>query len=207
MAAAYELEGAFNHLILDLRPEAEPKAVIEAVDQALRPYGGTGAYGRMDYPSHSFLEAEFQGLAAMAGTLPPIFLGVATFLLNVLLGRTIELDRESIGLLKALGYRRMEVAGHYLKLVGILVVAGILLGFALGGFVGHGFTDLYADYYHFPYLVFRFEPAVFAVAALGAVCAVGRAAAIAPAVAMRPRRRGSSAAGLWSVSRDSLSGP
>lgn len=138
MAAAYELEGAFNHLILDLRPEAEPKAVIEAVDQALRPYGGTGAYGRMDYPSHSFLEAEFQGLAAMAGTLPPIFLGVATFLLNVLLGRTIELDRESIGLLKALGYRRMEVAGHYLKLVGILVVAGILLGFALGDFVGHG---------------------------------------------------------------------
>ena len=53
----------------------------------------------------------------MAKIMPPIFLLVSAFLINMILSRLISLDREQIGLLKALGYGRLAVLGHYLKLV------------------------------------------------------------------------------------------
>ena len=63
-----------------------------------------GAYSRKDQISHAFLDAELQQLRAMSRILPPIFLLVAAFLVNMTLSRLIALEREQIGLLKAMGY-------------------------------------------------------------------------------------------------------
>ena len=54
----------------------------------------------------------------MLGTvLPSIFLGVAAFLLNVVVSRLVATQREQIAALKALGYPNRTIAAHYLKLV------------------------------------------------------------------------------------------
>jgi putative ABC transport system permease protein len=71
MAAAADLEGAFNDLALSLRAGASEARVIAGLDRVLAPYGGTGAYGRDRQQSHAFLENELSQLRAMAQWLPP----------------------------------------------------------------------------------------------------------------------------------------
>jgi putative ABC transport system permease protein len=48
----------------------------------------------------------------MSRTLPPIFLLVSAFLVNLTLSRLVALEREQIGLMKALGYRDRSIVLH-----------------------------------------------------------------------------------------------
>ncbi|WP_138466570.1 ABC transporter permease [Poseidonocella sp. HB161398] len=194
LAAAADMEGAFDSLVLKLAPGASETRVIAALDGLLARYGGTGAIGRADQMSHAFLDAELRQLGAMARVLPPIFLAVAAMLVNMTMSRLIALEREQIGLLKALGYSRRAIAGHYMEFVLAIALAGILMGFAAGAWLGAGMARLYAEFFSFPFLVFTRDPQIYALAALialaaaaaGALRAVRAVAALPPAVAMAP---------------------
>ncbi len=194
LAALFDLTGAFNSISLSLTRDASEASVIERLDAILKPYGGIGARGRKDQTSHAFIDAELEQLKAMARVMPPIFLLVAAFLVNLTLSRLIELEREQIGLLKALGYQREQIAWHYLKLVLLIGAVGIAIGFLAGSLLGQSLTRLYADFFKFPVLVFRNDPDVYVIAAAvacaaataGALKAVMQVLALSPAVAMQP---------------------
>jgi putative ABC transport system permease protein len=194
LAPMFDLNGAFNSVSLRLLPGASETAVVEALDRILEPYGGTGAYGRKDQLSNAFLDGELVQLKGMAEIIPPIFLAVSAFLINMILSRLISLEREQIGLLKALGYSRLAVVWHYLKLVLAIAAIGALIGIAAGNWLGHALTRLYAEFYSFPFLLFRETADIyliavgisFAAAVLGALRAVSTAFALPAAVAMRP---------------------
>ncbi len=194
LAAAFDLTGAFSSVHLKLTRGASEPAVIERLDALLARYGGLGAHGRRDQTSHAFLDAELSQLKAMSRILPPIFLLVAAFLVNMTLSRLILLEREQIGLLKALGYRNAAVGWHYLEFALGIACVGIVLGLAAGTWLGFGMTRLYAQFYHFPFLVFRLDPATYviatgitlAAAAVGALKAVRDVVTLPPAVAMVP---------------------
>lgn len=199
LAAASDMDGAFNSLVLSLSRDVSQKEVLDGLDRVLAPFGGVGAMGREDQISHSYLEAEFEQLATMARVFPTIFLGVAAFLLNVVLARLIATQREQIAILKAFGYSQWQVGLHYSQLVLLMTGCGLLLGI-LGGFLlGEGMGRLYADFFRFPSLDYRMSPRVVGVAAcvtlgtalLGTLSAVRRAVRLPPAEAMRPEQPGS----------------
>ncbi|WP_108261089.1 ABC transporter permease [Mangrovicoccus ximenensis] len=179
LAAAWDLDGAFSSLVLDLAPGASEVRVIERLDALLARYGGTGAVGRKDQMSHAFLDAELRQLGAMAKVLPPIFLAVAAMLVHVTLSRLVTLEREQIGLLKAIGYGRRAIAWHYVEFVLLIALGGIALGFAAGAWLGAGMARLYAEFFSFPYLVFSRNPAVYGLAALVALAAAAGGAVLA----------------------------
>lgn len=193
-AAVYDLSGAFNSVAIQLGNTANSAAVIEALDDILKPYGGRGAYGRSEQISHAFLDAELTQLKAMSYVLPPIFLGVAAFLVNMTLARLVALEREQIGLLKALGYRSWTIAWHYMKLSLLIAAVGTLIGWVLGAWAGRGLAAVYAEFYRFPFLLFQDRPDVFAIsglaaiaaAALGSLQAVQSTIRLSAAVAMAP---------------------
>ena len=68
--------------------------------------------------------------------IPPIFLLVSAFLINMTLSRMVALEREQIGLLKALGYGPLPIAAHYIKLVLAITAVGIAIGFVAGAWLG-----------------------------------------------------------------------
>ena len=131
LAAIFDLGGAFSSVALTTTRGASEPEVIRRLDEVLAPYGGQAAHGRRDQYSHAFLDHGLDMLRSMSRTLPPIFFGVALFLVNVTLGRVVLLEREHIGLMKAVGYRDAAIAAHYLKFVGVLTVAGIGIGAAV----------------------------------------------------------------------------
>ncbi|BAU57610.1 ABC-type antimicrobial peptide transport system [Halorhodospira halochloris] len=194
LAAAYDMEGSFNDVVLTLQRDARVGDVIDELDHLLEPWGGQGAYSRDHQLSHRLLEDEFEQLSDMTLLIPAIFLGVSAFLLNVVIGRLIATQRESIGILRAFGYSRLAIANHYLLLVLVILAIGLLLGVGLGYWLGEGMAALYADFFRFPFLDYQLQLRTVAIAALvtllagvaGTLVAVQRAAKLAPAQAMRP---------------------
>ena len=194
LGPAAGMEGAFNELALSLAPGASRAAVIAAVDRLLAPYGGLGAYGREDQFSSRILDSEIQQNRVTGTVVPAIFLGVAAFLLNIVLARLIATQRDEVAVLKAFGYTNGEVGRHFLGYAAAAVLLGVVLGTVLGVLVGRLFIVMYGQFFRFPDLAFRVDVptavvaiGVSAVAALvGSLGAVRRAVALPPAEAMRP---------------------
>jgi hypothetical protein len=67
--------------------------VIAGVDRLLAPYGGLGAMPRSRQISNWTLESELAQLRGFDMAVPLIFLGVATFVLNVALTRAAGCSR------------------------------------------------------------------------------------------------------------------
>ena len=194
LAPAYGLEGAFNDVAITLTRDAVAREVLEQLDALTARYGGQGAYGRGDQVSNRLVSDELKQLRAMASIPPAIFLAVSAFLLNVVISRLVQTQREQIAILKAFGYSSAEVGAHFFKLVFVLTVVGLALGIAAGNWLGRDLAELYGRYFRFPTLEFRLDPLVVlfsagvsaGAAALGALGAVRRAMMLPPAEGMRP---------------------
>lgn len=194
MAAAFDMDGAFNNLAIALDPGASEPAVIARIDNVLAPWGGVGAYGRSDQLSHRYLSDEIRGLRGMGLVAPAIFLAVAAFLLHVVMTRLIAAQREQIATLKAFGYSGLTIGVHYLKFIAVIAAIGTILGLAAGAWLGLNLTELYTRFYRFPVFLYRFEPLAAilacgitgAAATIGALFAVRGAVRLPPAEAMRP---------------------
>src|SRR6266851_2630093 len=194
LASVYDLDGAFSAVSVKLQREASERDVISRLDSLLDGYGGQAAYGRKDQTSHAWLDHELDMLNNMSRTLPPIFLLVSAFLVNLTLSRLVALEREQIGLMKALGYRDSGIVLHYLKFVALIVLIGIVIGSIVGTWLGLRVTALFGNFFHFPFLVFARAPdlyviagALSAVAAIvGAIRALRDVVRLPPAIAMQP---------------------
>ncbi|MFM8517479.1 MAG: ABC transporter permease [Nevskiaceae bacterium] len=195
LGRALDLDGAFNDVVLRLQADADREAVIASLDAQLARYGGGGLYGRDRMLSARYLSDELSQLRTLASILPPIFLLVAVFLINVMLSRLVATERANIGLLKAFGYLNTLIGAHYAKFALAFCLAAAVLGIVLGTYVGGGYmASVYQAVYHLPVLEFEAEPLVYLgafvvalfAAVLGALSAVRRAVRLAPAVALAP---------------------
>ena len=194
MAAAFDLEESFNNVSIALLRNTNPEDVISQLDVLLERYGGIGAISRKDQVSNWFLENEFMQLKNMAETLPVIFILVAAFLTQMVLARLITIERSEIGLLKAFGYSDYRIGLHYFLMVIIITSIGIVLGWAVGVWLGKVNTELYASFFRFPFILFQPSLATFAISAgitllaalIGTSRAVYRAVTLPSAEAMRP---------------------
>jgi putative ABC transport system permease protein len=194
LAAAYDMDGAFNRISVKLAPGASERAVVDGLSRLMGPYGGREAHGREHQNSHAMLDAEIKEQRILGTVLPAIFLGVAAFLLNVVVSRLVATQREQIAALKALGYANAAIAAHYLKLVTVIVLLGLMIGVVVGDWLGTLFTGLYTEFFHFPSFQHRIAPwllvisfgITLATAVLGTLNAILATVRLAPAEAMRP---------------------
>jgi putative ABC transport system permease protein len=194
LAVAYNLDGAFNDVCIDLAPGAMPEPVIEQMDRILTPYGAGGAYTRKEQASAQRLDDELRVLHSLSFAYPLVFLSVAAFMVNAVLSRIVRLQREQIAQMKALGYSSRQVGVHYLKFVWVIGVLGTLMGGIAGRFLGASLVDLYTMFFRFPSLDFQMDYRALGLAlvislgasVLGVLTVVWQAVKLPPAEAMRP---------------------
>ena len=194
LASAFQLGGAFDEVSLKLAPGASEKSVREGLDRLLLPFGGNGSIGRKDQISNRIVSQELDQLGVLSTMVPAVFVGVTAFLVNLVLGRMIRLQRPEIATLKAIGYTNAEIGRHYLGLVFVVLLPGSVLGLVGGVTLGHLVLGLYGTTFRFPNLEFHLSAglvatsvAVSAIAALvGAWGAVRSAVRLPPAEAMQP---------------------
>ncbi len=194
LAVAYNLEGAFNDVCVDLAPGAAAEPVIEEMDRVLAQYGTGGAFLRKEQASAQRLDDELRVLHSLSVAYPLVFLSVAAFMVNAVLARIVRLQREQIAQMKALGYSSRQVGVHYLKFVLVIGVLGTLIGGIGGRMLGAGLVDLYTMFFRFPTLVFTMDYSALGLAlfislgasVLGVLTVVWQAVKLPPAEAMRP---------------------
>lgn len=211
LAEAFDREGAFNDLVVRLGKGASEARAIEGIDRILAPWGGLGAHARSEQGSHRMLSEELRGLRTQSVAVTTIFLGVAAFLLHLVIGRIVTAQREVIAVLRALGYRASTIGAHYLKMAAVICLIGATGGALLGMVLGRLVMLAYGPYFRFPSLDFMLEPGViligFAIALsagfLATVGSVRRIVRLPPAEAMKPpapatfRRSWLETLGLW----------
>ncbi len=194
LANAFDMEGGFNDVVLRLQPGASEPEVIARVDDLLEKYGGLGAMSRDFQISNWYLSSELEQLKGFGTIVPFVFLGVAAFLLNVVLTRIVSVQREQIAALKALGYSNLEVGWHYTLWSLLVAGSGGIVGAVMGRSMGQGMLNMYNGYFRFPFLEYRLAPDVvlgalgisILAAIVGAAQAVRGAIRLPPAEAMRP---------------------
>jgi putative ABC transport system permease protein len=192
LAPAFDLVGAFNDASLTLEAGASQADVIARMDALLARYGALGAYGRDEHASARFIDDEIAQNRVSGTVIPAIFLGIAAFLLNIVLGRLVKTQREQIGVLKAFGYSDYTVGWHYLKLALAALLAGATVGVTAGLWLALKVNETYAEYYRFPEFLFRIDGTAVMIAftttvlaaLAGAAGAVRRVVRLPPAVAM-----------------------
>jgi len=212
VAGAFDMQGAFNDVLMTLAPQAAVPRIIADVDRLLMPYGGIGAYDRRELPSNRFLEDELDEQETLSVVMPSIFFGIAAFLLNVVLGRLIEAQREQMAALKALGFPNFPIAIHYFKFVTVIALLGTFIGVVLGRWFATSVVDSYRTFFRFPVLEPQLEPWVIVVALIASVGAANAAAAAVvyrlahcpPAEAMRPQVPGAAKVPLRIASSKAL---
>jgi len=194
LAAATEMDGAFNEALFSLTRGATEAEVIDRIDAILSPYGGTASFPRSDLFSDNFVSQELTGLRASSTGVPPVFLSVAAFLLYIVISRLVQSEREEIGLMKAFGYSSLEVGAHYMRLVLAIAAGGAAAGCLFGIGAGRAMVNVYLEFYKFPFLVFSLDPGSFVIgvgasilaASAGGVLVLRRVFAMSPSNAMRP---------------------
>jgi putative ABC transport system permease protein len=194
LAVAYNLDGAFNDVCIDLAPGASPEPVIEEMDRVLAQYGAGGAFLRKEQASAQRLDDELRVLHSLSVAYPLVFLSVAAFMVNAVLARIVRLQREQIAQMKALGYSSRQVGVHYLKFVLVIGTLGTLMGGIGGRLLGAALVDLYTMFFRFPTLVFTMDYSALGLAlfislgasVLGVLTVVWQAVKLPPAEAMRP---------------------
>ncbi len=192
--AAWDMRGAFNRVAIKLAPGATQAATADALVRVLTRYGGREVGGRDVQTSHQMLDQEITEQRVLGTIMPAIFLAVAAFLLNVVISRLVATQREQIAALKALGYANRTIAAHYLKLVGVIVFCGLVLGLWLGRWLGTAMLGLYADFFRFPRFDYVMAPSLVLLGAgltlvtalVGTLSAIAATVRLAPAEAMRP---------------------
>jgi putative ABC transport system permease protein len=194
LATAFELDGAFNSVLVDVAPGANPAGVMAALDRELAPYGGLITYKRKDHASATRLDDELRVLRGLSVAFPTVFLSIAAFMSSSVLTRLVRLQREQIAQLKAFGYSSWQVGYHYIKFAIVIVAIATVLGGGAGAWLGDNVVAIYHRFFRFPALAFQLDWPMFGVAFavssgaafLGVMGAVRQAVNLPPAEAMRP---------------------
>lgn len=192
--SAVAMQEACNNIVGIVDDPEQLDAVLESAETILDAYGVFGTIKAEDQVSNQFVSNEIKGLESTMRVIPPIFLGIASLVIAILMNRMVRNERTQIGLMKAYGHSNASVALHYLQYAAILGLIGSAAGGLLGQWSARQMMGIYGQFYQFPELYNRFYPDVlmrgtviavfFALA--GAGLAARQAARIHPAESMRP---------------------
>lgn len=93
---------------------------------------------------------EIAGSEAIGLILSLVIASIAVLIVAIMVSRMLFEQRGAIGILKALGYTKKEIAFPYLLFVLILALPGLLIGYVLGLYIATPLKDLFAGIYLLP---------------------------------------------------------
>jgi len=191
-----DLRGAFNQVVGKAYDASRPALdrTLELIKDRLDTFGLTNTTPVQEQASVRFLDDELKGLKGTSRVMPTIFLGVATLMLNIVIGRMVAQQRTVIGTLKALGYSSRSITCYYLAYGAVIGAVGGLAGLMLGWWIQSAIGRMYTHFFALPRIETHFYLGLYAsglagsilCALLGTVKGVRYAARLHPAEAMRP---------------------
>ncbi|MCC5892184.1 ABC transporter permease [Exiguobacterium sp.] len=105
--------------------------------------------------------SEISSGKAMALGLSLFIVSIAVIIVGILISNMLEAERGQIGLLKAIGYSRRQIAAPYLVLILVFATVMLVIGYFLGLYFAEPLKNLYLDFYLLPSITIAQSPVVF----------------------------------------------
>ncbi|TCI30286.1 ABC transporter permease [Exiguobacterium sp. SL-10] len=105
--------------------------------------------------------SEISSGKAMALGLSLFIVSIAVIIVAILISNMLEAERGQIGLLKAIGYNRRQIALPYLVFILLFATLMLVIGYFLGLYFAEPLKNLYLDFYLLPSITIAQSPLVF----------------------------------------------
>lgn len=145
-------ENQVTDISLQLSKGTDYETVKPLIESQLDGYGIIAMSDLEHQTSHMILSEELKGVEGAAQSIPFLFLGIACFILYIMLKRLTEAQRGQIGILKAQGFSNYQILWHYILYALIIGILSALLGGLLGLQLTQSLTVLYQEFFSFPTL-------------------------------------------------------
>ncbi|MFX1283623.1 MAG: ABC transporter permease [Promethearchaeota archaeon] len=106
-----------------------------------------------DQVSNLALRLDLETFEEVALTLPIIVLGVASIAIYITLGRTVQGQKQNIGIASCLGYLPNDILLHYICFALLIGGIGSMLGTGFGIIISGAVTWLYSYFMRFPQII------------------------------------------------------
>ncbi len=207
------LPGRVNDLVLRLRPGADTAAVRRQLTRALhaaRPQLGFTITGREQEPAHRLIYKDAEGDQRMLDAFAFLLLAAAAFAAFNLVSRSVEAQRQEIGIGMALGVPPRALARRPLLLSAQVAALGVLLGIPVGLAADAWLAGVMDRFFPLPETRVDFQTGYYLQGALlglllpplAAVVPVRRAVRVAPVEAIRVGARAGRGSGLSWLLKD-----
>jgi putative ABC transport system permease protein len=141
-----------DHYIDRLTSQDEPLDIATRKTDIIKGVQTAHMTARKDNVADRLLKLDLDGFREIAELFPALFLTMAALAIYVLLNRLVESQRVQIGLMRALGYSRAKVIGHYLGFALVVGLLGSILGGAFGYILASVLTQEYAAELKIPFV-------------------------------------------------------
>lgn len=141
----------------------EGVAVDSALDTDALPFATRVVPTTTNMRSGAIYDELTQG-RAMALGLSIFIASIAVVIVSIMMSNLLHAERGQIGILKALGYRRAEIAVPYFGAVVGLAFVMLIVGYVLGSWFAEPLKRMYLDFYLLPQTDIAQSPGVFATA-------------------------------------------
>ncbi len=152
----------YNYTLIDTNQEEKVKKEIE--DNIP---GVISVTDRSANTSYATFKTEIDSHETYAGIFPVIFLFIAVLSVITTMNRIVKNQRNEIGILKALGFKKSKIIWHYTMYGFIVCLLAVIVGHILGPLLlGNYILSLEEGYFELPYLTAEVPYIYFIVSAL-----------------------------------------
>ena len=190
----YGYSGSVNEIIIKTDGTEDLDIIKDNIKDDFEKYGLKRITIKDNQLSNRMISEELFQLEVSSRGVPRLFLGISALVLIMMLSRMVKRDRNTIGVLKGLGYTSFQVILHYTKYAWAVGFFGVLFGTVLGVALSGLMTNLYIVFFNIPMLKIDFyaEFIIFAIIYTFTFCSISGfigargVLKITPAESMRP---------------------
>ena len=137
----------YNYTLIDTNQEEKVKSEVEKLTNVI------SVTDRSANTSYATFKTEVDSHKTYAGIFPLIFLFIAVLSVITTMNRIVKNQRNEIGILKALGFKKGKIILHYTMYSFVICLLAVILGHVLGtALLGNYILSLEEGYFEIPYL-------------------------------------------------------
>ncbi|MDP4093779.1 MAG: FtsX-like permease family protein [Bacillota bacterium] len=125
-------DGTYNEVLVTLKKNPDINEVSKKIESLTENYGFGNIIQKKDQLSYYQLKSDIDSSGSISKIFPYIFFLVAAVIIFISMSRTIQSERNQIGIMKALGISSFSVKLHYLSYSVLSGFVGSILGNLLG---------------------------------------------------------------------------
>ena len=146
-----------NQFLLKISPDADPEQVLAMAIQALGDLEVKDSYTYERSDVHRVMDINVKPMMTISHSLPLFFFAVALIVSFLFMSQLIRQCRREIGILRALGYSKGNIAAYFCVANAIAMIGAIVLGMVIGYCVMRYIGDYFRGFFHLHFMHYALD--------------------------------------------------